>query len=60
VTQAEVELPARAIPVAAHDHAHHAHRHPARSLLGASVPARLAIVAVVGAVLWLAIAWALT
>jgi hypothetical protein len=68
VTQAQVqlpdeipvELPARASPATAHQHhAHHVHRRSARSLLGASVPLRLAIVAALAALLWVAIAWAL-
>jgi len=41
-----------------HHHPHHV-QYSTLSLLGASVPARLAIVAGVAAVLWCAIAWAL-
>ena len=49
-------------PAAPHHHPHHQHRHyrhSAISLLGASVLTRLAVVAGVSVVLWIAIVWAL-
>jgi hypothetical protein len=63
VTQVEAE-PAtpRAAPAAPHHHHHHHqqhYRHSAISLLGASVLTRLAVVAGVAVVLWVAIVWAL-
>jgi hypothetical protein len=45
--------------VARHGHHQHHYRHSAISFLGASVLARLAIVAGISVVLWSAIAWAL-
>jgi hypothetical protein len=63
VTQAEAKdppAPPRAAAAAHHHHHHPQHyRHSAKSLLGASVLTRLAIVVAVSAVLWVAIAWAL-
>jgi hypothetical protein len=63
VTQVEAETepatPPRAT-AAPHYHLHrHHYRHSAISLLGASVFTRLAIVAGVSVVLWIAIVWAL-
>ena len=55
--EAHTKLPPAA---AAHTHPHtHPHQYSTASLLGASVVTRLAIVAGVVAVLWIAIAWAL-
>jgi hypothetical protein len=65
VTQVEADHEAAAPPHAAsaaprrHHHHHQHYRHSEVSLLGASVFTRLAIVAGVAAVLWIAIAWAL-
>jgi hypothetical protein len=65
VTQVEADTkpatPPRAATVAPHRHRSHQHhyRHSAISLLGASVVTRLAIVAGIAAVLWVAIVWAL-
>jgi hypothetical protein len=65
VTQVEANHesadPPRAATAAPRHHHHHQHhyRHSAASLLGASVFTRLAIVAGVAVVLWIAIAWAL-
>jgi hypothetical protein len=63
VTQVEAKresaTPLRAAATAPHHRHQHHYRHSAVSLLGASVLARLAIVAGVAAVLWVAIAWAL-
>jgi hypothetical protein len=65
VTQAEAATepasPPRAAAPVAHRHHHHPrhYRHSAASLLGASVPTRLAVVAGIAAVLWIAILWAL-
>jgi len=62
VTQVEADHAPAAAPRAAtaapHHHQHH-YRHSAISLLGASVLTRLAIVAGVSVVLWVAIVWAL-
>jgi hypothetical protein len=64
VTQVEADTkpaaPPRAAP-APHRHHHHPqhYRHSAISLLGASVLTRLAFVAGVAALLWVAIIWAL-
>jgi hypothetical protein len=44
---------------APHHHHQHHYRHSAISLLGASVLTRLAVVAGVAVVLWVAILWAL-
>ena len=52
--------PPRPATAAPHHHHHRQHyRHSAISLLGASVFTRLAIVAGVAVVLWIAIVWAL-
>jgi hypothetical protein len=63
VTQIEADHEPEAAPraaTAAHHHHHQRHyRHSAISLLGASVFTRLAIVAGVSVVLWIAIVWAL-
>jgi hypothetical protein len=64
VTQIEADHEPAAAPRAAtaapHHHLHRQHyRHSAISLLGASVFTRLAIVAGVSVVLWIAIVWAL-
>jgi hypothetical protein len=60
VTQADADATAPPAPAAAiHRHHQHHHRHSTISLLAASVPARLAIVAGVSVVLWIAILWAL-
>ncbi|HEY6259748.1 MAG TPA: hypothetical protein VIY51_28560 [Xanthobacteraceae bacterium] len=58
--QAEANSPPPPAAAAAthHPHPHH-YRHSAISFLGASVVARLAIVAGISAFLWVAIAWAL-
>ncbi len=63
MTQAEAATepasPRTATP-AVHRHHHPRHyRHSAASLLGASVLTRLAVVAGIAAVLWVAILWAL-
>ncbi len=62
MTQVEADHAPAAAPRAAtaapHHHQHH-YRHSAISLLGASVLTRLAIVAGVSVVLWVAIVWAL-
>ncbi|HEY4407393.1 MAG TPA: hypothetical protein VGN55_22320 [Xanthobacteraceae bacterium] len=50
--------PATVAPHRHHDHPQH-YRHSAISLLGASVLTRLAFVAGVAALLWVAIIWAL-
>jgi len=64
VTQVEAATepatPPRAATAAPHHHHHRRHyRHSAISLLGASVFTRLAVVAAVAVVLWIAIVWAL-
>jgi hypothetical protein len=64
VTQVEANpesaAPPHAATAAPHHHHHHRHyRHSAISLLGASVFTRLAVVAGVSVVLWIAIVWAL-
>jgi hypothetical protein len=60
VTQAEADATSQhASPAAAHRHHQHHYRHSAISVLGASVLARLAIVAGIAILLWIAIAWAL-
>jgi hypothetical protein len=64
VTQVEADhesaTPSRAATTAPRHHHQHHYRHSAVSLLGASVFTRLAIVAGVAVVLWIAIVWALT
>jgi hypothetical protein len=64
VTQVEANhesaTPPRAATAAPRHHHQHHYRHSAVSLLGASVFTRLAIVAGVAVVLWIAIAWALS
>jgi hypothetical protein len=57
----EAVPPPRVAAPAPHRHHHHPqhYRHSAVSLLGASVLTRLAIVAGVAALLWIAILWAL-
>jgi hypothetical protein len=58
-TEAHTTMPPGAA-AATHRHPHpHPHQYSTASLLGASVVTRLAIVAGVVAVLWVAIAWAL-
>jgi hypothetical protein len=63
VTQVEADHapapPPRAATAAPHHHHQHHYRHSAISLLGASVLTRLAVVAGVAVVLWVAILWAL-
>jgi len=61
VTQVEAAPPPRPTTPAPHRHHHHPrhYRHSAASLLGASVLTRLAVVAGIAAVLWIAILWAL-
>jgi hypothetical protein len=63
VTQVEADTKPAAPPRAAaapHRHHHPQHyRHSAISLLGASVLTRLAVVAGIAALLWVAILWAL-
>jgi hypothetical protein len=64
VTQVEVvpesATPPRAAAAVPHRHLHqHHHRHSTISLLGASVFTRLAFVAGISVVLWIAIIWAL-
>ena len=65
MTQVEADtkpaVPPRAATAAPHRHHHHPqhYRHSAISLLGASVLTRLAVVAGVAALLWVAIIWAL-
>jgi hypothetical protein len=59
VTDSEPAIPQRAGAAAPHHHYHRHYRHSAISLLGASVFTRLAIVAGVSIVLWVAIIWAL-
>ena len=58
VMQAKAHAATPQAPSAAHSHPH-TRRYSSVSLLGASVLARLAIVAGIAAVLWIAIAWAL-
>jgi hypothetical protein len=64
VTQVEVAsesaTPPRAAAAVPHRHLHrHHHRHSTISVLGASVLTRLALVAGIAVVLWVAILWAL-
>jgi hypothetical protein len=64
VTQVEAKSEPGALPGAPPHHHHHHHhpqhyRHSTASLLGASVFTRLAVVAGLAAVLWVAIVWAL-
>ena len=62
MTQVEADTkPAPPRAAAPHPHHHHPqhYRHSARSLLGASVLTRLAVVAAIAALLWVAIIWAL-
>jgi hypothetical protein len=60
VTQAEADTTSQhTSQAAAHRHHQHHYRHSAISVLGASVLARLAIVAGIAILLWVAIAWAL-
>jgi hypothetical protein len=64
VTQVEADTkpaaPPRAAPAPHRHHGHPQHyRHSAISLLGASVLTRLAFVAGIAALLWVAIIWAL-
>ena len=60
MTQAEADATSpHASAAAAHRHHRHHYRHSAISVLGASVLARLAIVAGIAVFLWIAIAWAL-
>jgi hypothetical protein len=63
VTQVEADRPPASPPrtamAAPHHHHQHHYRHSAISLLGASVLTRLAVVAGVAVVLWVAILWAL-
>jgi hypothetical protein len=59
-TAIEPATPPSAATAAPHHHHHRRHyRHSAASLLGASVFTRLAVVAGVAVVLWIAIVWAL-